>query len=672
MSRDKSDKNCCAHQGDRKDVCHCGYHHDHKHVEYHGEHEHHAHCGSDCCGCGHDHGKEGHTKDWLIPLIGLVCLIAIVIIPFSEKFAVLEIILYGIVYLFVGHEVLIESAKHIAKGQIFDENFLMAVASIGAFAIGEYPEAIAVMILYNIGEFCQNAAIRRSKKSVSNLMDVRPDYANRIKDGKEERIHPQQAAVGDVIILRPGEKIPLDCSVIEGTTTVNTSALTGESLPVECHEGDALISGCINITGVVKAKVEKSFAQSTVNKVLALMEESTEKKANPERFISRFAKIYTPIICGIALLTAILPSLITGDWVRWIHTALTFLVISCPCALVISVPLSYVGGIGNASRHGILVKGSTALEQLPKLSNLVCDKTGTITEGVFSVAEVKAADGVEDKALLSVAAAAEMHTTHPIGRSIVKYARQNGIAVAAGSDYQEIAGKGIQMVIEDKTVLAGNAALLLENRVQFTPEQNGTVVYLAEDGKYLGCIHLIDAIRKEAKNAFAQLHHQNIRCTMLTGDKTEAAQQVATELSLADYKAELLPQDKVSALEGIMQQASGSVAFIGDGVNDAPVLARADVGIAMGSIGSDAALEAADIVIMKDDLTRIPLGIKLAKQTKTIVYQNIVFALGVKGLIMLLGFFGYANMWLAVFADVGVALLAIVNAVRPIISKRRD
>ena len=683
------EEHCVCHKHEHEEHCgcheheheeHCGCHeHKHEHEEHCGCHEHHHDHGCSCghdhgedgCGCGHDHGKEGGTKDWLIPVIGLAAMIAVILIPFADSLKWLQIALYAVIYLFVGHEVLLESAKHIAKGKIFDENFLMAVASIGAFVIGDYPEAIAVMIFYNVGEFCQNAAIRRSRKSVSDLMDIRPDYANLLSDGVEKRVAPQQVQPGDIIILRPGEKIPLDCTIIEGSTAVNTAALTGESVPADCGVGDMLMSGCINVTGVVKARVEKSFAQSTVSKVLALMEESSAKKTKPERFISRFAKVYTPIVCGIALLTAVIPPLFNGEWTHWIHTALTFLVISCPCALVISVPLSYVGGIGNASRYGILFKGSAAMEQLPKLSDLVCDKTGTVTEGRFTVKSIFAPGG-DASEVLSIAAAAEQNTTHPIGRSIVERAQEEQIFIPEAESCKEIAGKGIEAVIGGKTVLAGSVRLLQENGVAIEKEMlEQTTVYLAEDGKYLGCITLADEIRPQAKPAFGKLQAAGICCTMLTGDRKDTAQKVASDLGLSGYRAELLPQDKVQAVEEILQKAKGSVAFVGDGVNDAPVLARADVGIAMGEIGSDAALEAADVVIMKDDLSRLPLAVRLSKQTRAIVYQNIIFALGIKLFIMVLGFAGYANMWLAVFADVGVALLAILNAVRPILTKKK-
>ncbi len=593
-------------------------------------------------------------------------------IPFGEGLLWLQTVLYAAVYLLVGREVLLESVKHIARGKIFDENFLMTAASLGAFLIGDYAEAIAVMVFYCIGECCQSAAIRRSKKSVSDLMDIRPDHANLLTGESERKVDPQEAVVGDIILIRPGERIPLDCVVLSGNTTVNTAALTGESVPAECGIGDPLLSGCVNLTGVVKARVEKSFAQSTVSRVLALMEESSAKKTKPEKFITRFSKVYTPIVCGIALMTAVIGSLITGEWLHWIHTALTFLVISCPCALVISVPLSYVGGIGNASRHGILCKGSLPLEQLVNLSDLVCDKTGTVTEGKFTVFAICPVEGVDERALLSLAAAAEQNTTHPIGRSVMEKAKAHQITPEKAEHCEEISGKGIRVTLDGEELLCGNAALLSDHGIRVKESFGQTVLYLAKAGKYMGYITLTDGIRPQAKGAFAALHQAGIRTTMLTGDKEETAKQVAEELTLSDYRAKLLPQDKVHAVEEILSKAKGSVAFVGDGVNDAPVLARADIGIAMGEIGSDAALEAADVVIMKDDLGKLPLAVKLARQTKAIVYQNIIFALGVKGIILLLGMFGYANMWLAVFADVGVALLAILNAVRPILLKKKQ
>ena len=660
---EKKQHHCECHKHEHSCGCH-----EEKHEHSCGCHEQEHDCGCGC-GCGHDHGKESGLRDWMVPLVGLFCLLLVGLIPIPWGW--LKTVLYAAIYLLVGHEVLIASVKHIVKGKIFDENFLMAVASLGAFLIGDSVEAIAVMIFYNLGEFCQNAAVRRSRRSVSQLMDIRPDHANLLVNGNEVRIDPAQAKVGDLLLIRPGEKIPLDCTGLEGSTTVDTAALTGESMPVECGIGAKLISGCINLTGVVKVRVDCTFAQSTVSRVLELMEESAAKKAKPERFISRFAKVYTPIVCGIALLTALLPSLLIGDPIKWIHTALTFLVISCPCALVISVPLSYVGGIGNASRHGILCKGSAAMELLPEMSDLVCDKTGTVTEGRFTVADIVSANGYTAQQLLQLAAAAEQHTTHPIGRSICEEAAKQGLTLAEVSDSKEISGKGIRCNMGGKVLLAGNAAFLAELGVT-VDTVDGTAVHIAYDGRYCGHIRLEDRIRANAKETFASLHKMGICSQMLTGDSVENAKAVAQKIGIDGYEAKLLPQDKVTALERIMKKARGNTAFIGDGINDAPVLARADIGIAMGSIGSDAALEAADVVIMRDDLSKLPLAVKLAKQTRRIVYQNIIFALGVKVLVMVCGFFGYANMWLAVFADVGVALLAILNAVRPILSKKKE
>ncbi len=671
MSEHHHDHQCCCHKEQHEhkpESCNC------KHGSCSCEHEHHHHYHhEDGCGCGHDHGKESALKDWLIPIIGLVLMIVVSLIPFGKQVFWLEVVLYAGIYLFVGHEVLLESAKHIAKGKLFDENFLMTVASLGAFLISDHAEAIAVMIFYCIGECCQNAAVRRSKKSVSDLMDIRPDYATVMQNGEAIKTDPQKVMVGETILIRPGERIPLDCVVIKGNTTVNTAALTGESLPAECSVGDNMISGCVNLTGTVSARVEKSFSQSTVSRVLSLMEESSAKKTRPERFITRFAKVYTPIVCGVALLTAIGGGLLSGAWMEWIHTALTFLVISCPCALVISVPLSYVGGIGNASRYGILCKGSLPLEQLTKLSDLVCDKTGTVTEGRFSVAQISPVEDIDAKTLLTLAASAEQNTTHPIGRSVMEKAKHEHLQPLKVESCEEYAGKGILANLDGEQLLCGNAALLMQHQIPFADEIKGqTVLYLAKGGRYLGYIALTDAIRPQAKQAFADLKHSGIRITMLTGDSEEAAQKVAAELDPDAYRAKLLPQDKVAAVEEILQKARGTVAFVGDGVNDAPVLARADVGIAMGEIGSDAALEAADVVIMQDDLTKLPLAVKLARQTKRIVYQNIIFALGVKLLVILLGLFGFANMWLAVFADVGVALLAIMNAIRPVLTHKKN
>ena len=578
-------------------------------------------------------------------------------------------------YLVIGYDILKKAWKGILNKQVFDENFLMAVATVGAILLGEYPEGVAVMLFYQIGELFQSYAVGKSRRNISELMDIRPDYANIEVDGKLEQVDPDEVEVDTIIVVQPGEKIPIDGVIEEGNTTLNTSALTGESVPRDAREGDEVISGCINMSGLIKVKTTKEFGESTVSKILDLVENSSSKKSRSENFISKFAKYYTPAVCYGALALAILPPLITQQtFSTWIYRALTFLVISCPCALVISIPLSFFGGIGGASKIGVLVKGSNYLEALANTEVVVFDKTGTLTKGSFAVSEIHPV-GMEEAQLLELAAYAEDYSNHPISLSI-KNAYGEKIDNSRVSDVQEIAGHGVQAVIDGKTILAGNTKLMEKEHIKYTPSSAvGTVVYLACDGKYAGCIVIEDEIKADAPAAIKLLKSAGIRKTvMLTGDADAVGKKVAGQLHLDQVYTELLPADKVDRVESLLKQKSekGMLAFVGDGINDAPVLARADVGIAMGGLGSDAAIEAADVVLMTDEPSKIAAVMKIARKTIRIANQNIVFALGVKFLVLILGALGYANMWAAVFADVGVSIIAILNAIRAMRVKLPD
>lgn len=575
----------------------------------------------------------------------------------------LSVVLYLAGYLAAGYDVLLRAAKNIAHGQIFDENFLMSVASVGALLMGDFAEGIAVMTLYQIGEWFQDRAVDKSRDSIASLMDIRPDYANLVKGDETVQVSPEEVHVGDVILIKPGEKIPLDGVVLTGASSLNTIALTGESLPRDVAEGDSVISGCVNMSGLLTARVTSEFGESTVAKILALVESSGDNKAKAERFITRFARVYTPAVCLAAVLLAVLPSLFDGQWLHWIKQALTFLVISCPCALVISVPLSFFSGIGGASRKGILIKGANYMEALSQLDTVVFDKTGTLTRGVFTVTAIHPSQTNEEE-LLEVAALAESYSDHPISKSL-QAAYNRAIDKARVGQVEEIAGHGIKAVVDGRTVWAGNTKLMTS--IGLTPKpchHQGTIVHIAVDGVYFGHIAISDVIKPTSAQAVAELKREGVRrLVMLTGDRKEAAEETANALGMTDVHAELLPEDKVTRVEALLND-NAKVAFVGDGINDAPVLRRADVGIAMGAMGSDAAIEAADVVLMDDDPIKLPMAIRIARRTLTIVRQNIVFALGVKALVMILGVCGIASMWLAVFADVGVAMLAILNAMR--------
>ena len=579
----------------------------------------------------------------------------------------IEIGIFLVCYTVVGWDIIWKAITNILHGQVFDENFLMTIATLGALILGEYSEGVAVMLFYQVGEWFQSYAVSKSRKSIASLMDIRPDYANIEQDGKLIQVDPDEVPIGSSIIVKPGERIPLDGTIIKGSSSLDTSALTGESMPREALPGMDVISGCINQTGILTIRTTKEFGESTVAKILDLVENASDKKGKTENFITRFARYYTPAVVFAALALALLPPLITGqDFGTWVYRALTFLVISCPCALVISIPLSFFGGIGGASKIGVLVKGSNYLESLASAETVVFDKTGTLTKGAFAVSELHPVN-VQKERLLELAAYAEDYSTHPISLSIKK-AYGKKINSNRISSVQEIPGHGVCAVIDGKSVLAGNAKLMEKENIRYTDSSSiGTVIYLACDRKYLGCIVIEDELKPDAQKAVDLLKDEGIRKTvMLTGDSDAVGKKVANRLGLDQAYTELLPADKVERVEELLAQKSekGKLLFVGDGINDAPVLARADVGIAMGGLGSDAAIEAADVVLMTDEPSKIASVMKIARKTLRIANQNIIFALGIKFIVLILGAFGYANMWAAVFADVGVSVIAILNAIR--------
>ena len=578
---------------------------------------------------------------------------------------------YLVPYLVIGWDILWKAVRNIGHGQVFDENFLMCVATIGALVLGEYSEAVGVMLFYQVGELFQSYAVGKSRRSIAQLMDIRPDVANVERDGQILEVDPEEVAVGETIVVRPGEKVPLDGVVVQGASSLNTAALTGESAPRDVAVGGELLSGCVNITGLLKVRVTKEFGQSTVAKILDLVENAASKKAKAENFITRFAKYYTPAVVFAALALAVIPSLITGDWSVWVHRALTFLVISCPCALVISIPLSFFGGIGGASAQGILVKGGNYLELLSKTETVVFDKTGTLTQGVFELSALAPAPGVTERELLECAALAERHSGHPIAQSL---RRALGGETDPGrvTGVEELPGYGVSALVDGRRVLAGSGKLMKKEGVDFQPcNQAGTLVHVAREGTYLGCAVIADRVKPTAPSAVKALKQRGIRTVMLTGDSQAVGQAVALELGLDEVHAQLLPGDKVDRLEDLLSRKSpkGVLAYVGDGVNDAPVLSRADVGIAMGAMGSDAAIEAADVVLMDDDPAKLARAMDTAHKCMRIVKENIVFALGVKALFLILGAAGRTTMWGAVFADVGVAVIAILNATRMLKTK---
>lgn len=607
-------------------------------------------------------------------LLSLVFMIGIMILTsYVSLNLYIEVILYLIPYFIIGYDILRKAIKGILKRQVFDENFLMAVATVGAMCLGEFREGVAVMLFYQIGELFQSVAVGKSRRNIAALMDIRPDYANMMIDGKLQKVDPDDVEIGSEIIVNPGEKVPIDGIIVEGNTTFNTSALTGESVPRDAHCGDEVISGFINMTGEIKVKTTKEFGESTVSKILDLVENSSMKKSRSENFITKFAKYYTPAVCYSALALAIIPPVVLmlmgkdASWGDWIIRALTFLVISCPCALVISIPLSFFGGIGCASTKGILVKGSNYLEALASAKYIVFDKTGTLTKGVFEVTHIDPTDNYDQQQLLYYAAHVEMASSHPISLSLQKAYGQS-LDRDAVHNIEEIAGHGIRGTVHGHDVYAGNEKLMNKIGVDITEKHpEGTVVYMAIDNQYAGCIVISDVIKETSKAAIQSLKSQGIKETiMLTGDTKQTATKVAEEIGIDRVYSELLPADKVEKVEEILQNKGEKekVAFVGDGINDAPVLSRVDIGIAMGALGSDAAIEAADIVLMDDDPAKISLAMKISLKTLRIVKENIVFALAVKFICLILGAFGIANMWLAIFADVGVMVIAVINATR--------
>lgn len=637
----------------------------HSHSNFRGEsHEHssekpheHSH--------DHSHGEAVSLKENMRLIIGAI-VYAIALI--STEGSILSVVLFALSYVLVGGEVVLTAIKNILRGEVFDENFLMTVATLGAFFVGEFPEGVAVMLFYQIGEVFQSYAVNRSRKSITSLMNIRADYANVLKDGKEEKVNPETVNIDDVIIIKPGERVPLDGIVLDGTSFVDTSALTGESVPREVSTGEDILAGFINTNGVLKVKVTKNFKESTVSRILELVENASNKKAPTEKFITRFARIYTPIVVFSALALAIIPPLVIKDasFYDWIYRALIFLVVSCPCALVVSIPLGLFAGIGGASRKGILVKGGNYLEALKDVNTVVFDKTGTLTKGVFKVTEINNVDIAKEE-LIKIAAISESLSNHPIAQSIIKeYGKE--IDSNELSDYEEISGHGIKVTINNSQVLIGNYKLMEKFEIKYNNINSiGTIVHVAINNEYKGNIVISDEIKEGSKSAIEGLKAIGVSQTvMLTGDNKSVGEKVASLVGVDKVFAELLPGDKVEKVEDLIKNNSteGKVIFVGDGINDAPVLARADIGVAMGGIGSDAAIEAADVVLMKDDPEALVIAIKVARKTNKILWQNIIFSLGVKVLVLLLGAFGIANMWEAVFADVGVTVIAVINSTR--------
>ena len=616
-------------------------------------------------------------KKVLIRIIAaVVLLIALAFVP-AEGW--LQFALYMLPYLVIGYDILKKAVKGILNRQVFDENFLMAVATIGAIALGDYKEGVAVMLFYQIGELFQSYAVGKSRRNISELMDIRPDYANVEQDGELVQVDPDEVEIGTVILVKPGEKIPIDGIVVEGASSLNTSALTGESLPREAKEGDEVISGCINMTGLLKIRTTKEFGESTVSKILELVENSSSRKSRSENFISKFARIYTPAVCYGAVALALIPPIVRmvfmglpADFGTWIYRALTFLVISCPCALVISIPLSFFAGIGGASKEGVLVKGSNYLETLSQTKYVVFDKTGTMTQGVFEVSGIYPA-ALSKEEVVEYAACAESYSSHPISKSLQKaYGKE--IDKNRVTEVKEISGKGVTAQVDGRLVAAGNGKLMDQLGVPYTVcKEVGTLVYVAVDGRFAGCILISDLLKPHAKEAIAALKNAGVtRTVMLTGDTKRVADAVAAELGIHEVCSELLPADKVSKVEELLARKSGKekLAFVGDGINDAPVLSRADIGIAMGALGSDAAIEAADIVLMDDDPLKIAKAIRISRKCIRIVYENIYFAIGIKVICLILGALGIANMWAAIFADVGVMVIAVLNAIRALFVKK--
>lgn len=623
---------------------------------------------------GHSHTHEfnegngllGYIKDNLLLIIG--AMIYLIALAYKSNENLLSFILFGISYLIIGREVILNAIKNILRGEIFDENFLMSIATIGAFIVGEYPEAVAVMLFYQIGEVFQGYAVNKSRKSISSLMNIRADYANVLRNGREIKVSPEEVSINETIIVKPGERVPLDGTVLEGKSFIDTSALTGESVPREVTDGNEILSGSINNNGVLKVKVYKEYGESTVARILELVENASNKKAPTEKFITKFAKVYTPIVVAIAILVAIIPPIIIKDstFSEWIYKALSILVVSCPCALVVSIPLGFFSGIGAASKKGILVKGGNFLEALKNSEIVVFDKTGTLTKGIFEVTEINSIN-ISKEELLEITAIGESLSNHPIAVSITK-AYRNKVNKDEIKDYKEISGYGIEVNIKGNDVLIGNSKLMKINNIEYNDiDSIGTIVHVAINGEYKGNIVISDEIKENVKESLSELKEVGIKKTiMLTGDNKSVAEKVAMDIGIDEVYSELLPGDKVSKIEDILNKGTskGKVLFVGDGINDAPVLARADIGVAMGGIGSDAAIEAADVVLMKDNIEEISEAIRISRRTNIILWQNIIFSLGIKIIVMLLVILGLTNMWAAVFADVGVTLIAVLNSMR--------
>ena len=670
------------HEHHDHDHCDCGCdhdhheHHDHDHCDCGCDHDHHDHDHDHCdCGCGHDHHHHGERGLHTIIVGAALFLVGIILQWITGTHAgevmnaagISGLVLFLISYIILGKNIIWEAIKGIGHGQIFDENFLMSIATIGAIAIGEYDEAVGVMLFFQVGEYFEHRAVEKSRSAIMEAVDMRPEMVTRqLGDLTDEAeiIPAEEAEVGDIVLVRPGDRIPLDGVVIEGNSLIDTSPVTGEPVPVSVKEGSQVISGCVNTNGLIKMRVEKPLDESMVTRILESVENAAASKPQMERFITRFAKVYTPIVVAIALLTAIIPSLLTGNWNYWIYTALTFLVISCPCAMVLSVPLAFFAGIGAGSRKGILFKGGTALEALRKVKAVVMDKTGTITKGNFVVQNIELQAGFELQQVLEAAAACESHSNHPIAQSIIQAAREQLESLPAMPEkVTELAGKGVAAQVGGKEVLCGNRKLMAEHVIEVGEEVIfGTHVYVAVDGKLAGVIHIADTVKEDAEDAIRKMKQSGVQTIMLTGDAKESAEAVAQSVGVEVVKAQLLPQDKLTAMQQVRDEV-GAVMFVGDGINDAPVLAGADVGAAMGS-GADAAIEAADVVFMTSNMEAIPQAMAIARKAMSAAVQNVVFALVIKVVVMILGLMGIANMWLAVFADSGVALLCVLNSIR--------
>ena len=655
------------HHHEHDDRCGCGHDNHHEHEDHCGcGHDHHEHgCG---CGCGCEHGEEDEKVLTIRLIAGAILFAAGIVTENVLSSPLISDILFVVAYIVLGYDIVWNAIKNIFKGHLFNENFLMSIASIGAFAVGEHPEAVAVMLFYQVGEALQERAAQKSRNSITELMDIRPDYANTEVNGTITKVSPSEISIGDIIIVKPGEKIPLDGTITSGETYLDTKALTGESVPRKAVTGDTVLSGSLNTGSPIYIKVEKTYGESTVSKILDMVEHAQSKKAKSEKFISVFAKYYTPIVVALAVIVMFVPPMFLGDFRTWIYRGLMFLVVSCPCALVVSIPLGFFAGIGCASKNGILVKGSNFIEKLAKLDTVVFDKTGTLTKGVFAVKDVYSV--IDKDELIKYAAYAEFYSTHPIAVS-VKNAYKNTVDTAKISNYTEISGMGISADIDGHKVLAGNGRLLESNNISHEKAKShiGSIIYIAVDGKFAGYIVISDEIKADSKAAISALKQLNIKSVMLTGDVKKNADYTAEQIGIV--YSQLLPQDKVSKLEEILSSKNPkkNVAFVGDGINDAPVLMRSDIGIAMGGIGSDSAIEAADVVLMTDEPSKIAKASKISAKTMSVIIQNIVFAIGVKVLVMILSVLGISTMWLAIFADVGVSLLAILNSLRALYYK---